>query len=416
MIKILFELVLVNLFIINLSLGTISNFSTIIFLLKGLGSLLIILVMIINVKLNNERIQQLFVNHGFKKLLIPLFLFISYMSITLTYSSNPAYGYQKILNFSISVVPSVFVFYYLLKTLSPLRTKVFIFSIILISIISVAYILVDYPFDQSTIYEYKAGRWSHVIYGRMVSSFAVVLILYLCTLTDKIKIILFSFFTAIAIYGTYLSALRSAFVGLLLVVGGMLIISVWFVIRSYFLDSSKTRNNELKTVKPHTDSFVLNPLGIVVTILFCTLMIGLIPKEEIINFRFDNLSEIEEFQFRGDPGIHSRLDYWELSLEIFSDNPVVGVGMGGFSSFHSIELYPHNIILEVMAEGGIVGLLVFSALFVVLFKLIYRYSLLAFVFLLFAFWLAMFSKEISSQITLWIGIAFTGLVRNREMV
>jgi hypothetical protein len=121
------------------------------------------------------------------------------MSITLTYSSNPAYGYQKILNFSISVVPSVFVFYYLLKTLSPLRTKVFIFSIILISIISVAYILVDYPFDQSTIYEYKAGRWSHVIYGRMVSSFAVVLILYLCTLTDKIKIILFSFFTAIAI-------------------------------------------------------------------------------------------------------------------------------------------------------------------------------------------------------------------------
>ncbi|MHA1916637.1 MAG: hypothetical protein ACW97V_19995, partial [Promethearchaeota archaeon] len=103
-----------------------------------------ILVMIINARLNNARIQQLFVNHGFKKLLIPLFLFVSYLSFTLTYSSNPAYGYQKILNFAISVVPSIFVFYYLLKTLSPLRTKVFIFSIILISIISVAYILVDY--------------------------------------------------------------------------------------------------------------------------------------------------------------------------------------------------------------------------------------------------------------------------------
>ncbi len=415
-------------------MGTISNYSGKIFLLKGLVSFLLIIAMIAQVKMNNEKWQPMINKNGFKKLFSILFLFICYLSLTLAYSSNPVYGFQKILNFIISVVPSVLVFYYLVSTLNELRLKLFIYSLGIISVLTVSYIIIVYPFDQSTIYHYKPGRWSHVIYGRMISSFAVVLLLYLMWMIEKGKtrlrydtvrqakeerrrVLFLMFITSLSVYGTYLSALRAAFVGLMLVGVGLLVISAWFVVRSSRfknlftgkrVHSELTKNEGLRT---QNVSMVYSLL--IITIL-SALLILLIPKPDIINYRFNNMIAINDLQFKGDPAIHSRLDSWELSWEIIKDNPVIGVGMGGFSSYHKVEVYPHNIMLEFAVEGGVVGLLILCSLFVVMFKSSYRFSKFTFYFLLFTLFLSLFSKEFSNQTMLWIGLSFFGVEKDKR--
>ena len=59
------------------------------------------------------------------------------------------------------------------------------------------------------------------------------------------------------------------------------------------------------------------------------------------------------------------MDLWELSWEMIKEYPLLGTGLGGFKGYKNIEWtrvieYPHNIILEMTAEGGVVGLLVLS--------------------------------------------------------
>lgn len=51
------------------------------------------------------------------------------------------------------------------------------------------------------------------------------------------------------------------------------------------------------------------------------------------------------------------LDAWSLFLE----NPLVGSGAGSFAAAHGVGLHPHNLVLAVASEGGLIGLLLFAA-------------------------------------------------------
>jgi len=51
-----------------------------------------------------------------------------------------------------------------------------------------------------------------------------------------------------------------------------------------------------------------------------------------------------------------RINAWDTALDLFVSHPIIGVGTGGFAHFHSIE-YPHNLIYEIAAENGALGLL-----------------------------------------------------------
>lgn len=53
---------------------------------------------------------------------------------------------------------------------------------------------------------------------------------------------------------------------------------------------------------------------------------------------------------------NGRSELWALALNAFNQHPLAGVGWGGFSAL-STELYPHNILLEVSAELGILGVI-----------------------------------------------------------
>jgi O-Antigen ligase len=64
-----------------------------------------------------------------------------------------------------------------------------------------------------------------------------------------------------------------------------------------------------------------------------------------------------------------RYDYWRVSLDGFRANPVAGMGAGGFQHRYSIERryvkvskYPHNFVMKVLGDNGIVGVLLVLAM------------------------------------------------------
>jgi O-antigen ligase len=60
-----------------------------------------------------------------------------------------------------------------------------------------------------------------------------------------------------------------------------------------------------------------------------------------------------------------RLERYEAAGEAIQQRPVLGLGLGGWSLFYrgeDVRDYPHNLLLEITVEQGIVGLLAFTLL------------------------------------------------------
>ena len=64
-----------------------------------------------------------------------------------------------------------------------------------------------------------------------------------------------------------------------------------------------------------------------------------------------------------DDSLGERFVYFESAWGAIQSTPLLGVGFGGFGMFHrdvDERCYPHNIILEIWAELGLVGIVIFG--------------------------------------------------------
>lgn len=81
------------------------------------------------------------------------------------------------------------------------------------------------------------------------------------------------------------------------------------------------------------------------------LIISLLLFNSILNEYFTVLSDRGVLEGSG------RLGLVDVAVDMFKNNPLIGVGFGGYNFWGNYDAYPHNIILEILAEMGIVGLL-----------------------------------------------------------
>jgi O-antigen ligase len=58
---------------------------------------------------------------------------------------------------------------------------------------------------------------------------------------------------------------------------------------------------------------------------------------------------------------NGRAQLWGAAQTAFTDHPLVGIGTGGFAALEPVEIYPHNLFLEVGAEVGTLGLVALVA-------------------------------------------------------
>ena len=56
-----------------------------------------------------------------------------------------------------------------------------------------------------------------------------------------------------------------------------------------------------------------------------------------------------------DASSNGRTALWHLAWRTFADHPLFGVGTGGYHGVDPNNLYPHNLILETLAELGLIG-------------------------------------------------------------
>jgi hypothetical protein len=112
------------------------------------------------------------------------------------------------------------------------------------------------------------------------------------------------------------------------------------------------------------------------TLLLIPILLALLWRTPIWS-GLEQLTEIQETRSgQGDPSVVGRLVALEGGLRLFLDHPILGVGPGNFTlaledypQRPPAEIAPHNVYLEMAAEGGLVGLLAWilfygSAIFV----------------------------------------------------
>jgi len=85
---------------------------------------------------------------------------------------------------------------------------------------------------------------------------------------------------------------------------------------------------------------------------------------------------MQVFWTRGGVSVLTRYDFWRSAIRLWMRSPIWGNGTGQFAvavTGHDVREYPHNIILELGAEIGLVGVLVFVIMIGIAFARGFRY-------------------------------------------
>jgi O-antigen ligase len=378
--KIFTEYLFTTIFLISFIVSNISNNTLEALLIKFVFSFTLI-VLFLSLNFNNKYLlQQFHSSLYFKKIFLFLFLIIIYLSMTLLYSVNPYYGLMKILNIVISFFPLVYVSIFILENSFEMFGEKFLRIIILLSLLSVIYILITYPFQFGTIYLFTPSRWSHVIYGRFISLSALICFLYsIVSVNSKKKNYLF-LLSILFLFFTFYSGYRMGFIALLVT-----------FLTAGFVQLKKNR------------IYLLSVVVIIVTLF----LIILFTKFQLIE-RYNELI----YFYRSSPSISSRLEAWDLAFRFIFNNIFFGAGFGGFNSiFNGITIgssihYPHNIILESLAELGLLGGIGLIILIFKIFRSSFTRNRYVGYFFIYSFLLSLTAKDLTTNNFFFIGIIF----------
>lgn len=133
-----------------------------------------------------------------------------------------------------------------------------------------------------------------------------------------------------------------------------------------FLDP---RDGQFQLKKQFIKSIV-GTLLVIVLIVF-TIKINLFRVNSLLIERFfDSFIAVFNFQEHSGSTIERVLE-WEIAINTWQQNLTFGVGLGGYGfNFFGLDgrMYPHNIILELLAEGGLIALILFVFFVYVLWK------------------------------------------------
>ncbi len=311
---------------------------------------------------------------------IILGILVIYPVITILYSVNPVQGLLKTANMIISVIPLIILLYFLLKTNSRLRKAILISGAMITGIVFSLIVILFYPFNHYDAYVFEPGRLSHVMVGRILG-LSFLIVLFALKSQHIIYKILLGLILVLVGYAGYLTALRASVLGL-----GLSILI-------YIIFNFRVRENR------RTLGVVIGMvIAILLTILLTTEYVSPMPKERFGSF--EKLNTGNE-----DGAVKARYYLYNRAIDMIKENPVLGVGYGGFAEKEgNFVVYPHNLVLEVYSEMGIIGGTLILGLIIISLIKAYKINRNLFIFLVYAFVLAMFSKDLTTNGMLVMGV------------
>lgn len=309
-----------------------------------------------------------------------LFLIFSFLSVF--WSINPVWSVRKFIFFA-SIAPIYFLTVYFISSEEKIlkSLKYFVFSGFLASLFGVLQFSVQFIYGKNELNSFFSGSISKFLYGRDFGSlvaqnhswfvniggidyfraisvfpdphtFALYLGLLMpiafCFFMYKKTNKIFAFFTLLIMFLAFLLTFSR---------GGYLGFLVFFVVTLllYFgLFKKRINKNTLFTI-----SAVIIALGLI----FSGTVFG-----ERLSSSF-SMSDISN---------SGRINIWKVSVEVFKENPLLGAGLGSLPLFFQPSLSikspinAHNTYLDIASELGIIGLMLFLAIFFYAFNTLLR--------------------------------------------
>lgn len=275
-------------------------------------------------------------------LLFIFLTFLCYTGLSLSWSRSYEYGATKTLYLAFQNGWNIIAAAIIIAP-DPRRLRRFMFALLIISLIYVV---------MSILFITTAGNKGPVEFGKthydgvsyVISMGLAVLIFYLIDPSQN-KLARVSSF-----------ALCCTYFVILLFVGhrGSFLATVIVAVAIVFLQPKKSRasNIEVNIRKKH----IIFLMVFLISIMF---VLPLLSEQEPVTLdRLLLLSEPTEHN-----SSLTRLIFYKKAFQIWSQNPFFGSGIGSFPiavGWPDKRLYPHNIVLEILAELGLVGLVIFG--------------------------------------------------------
>lgn len=335
-------------------------------------------------RLDSWGIAQVFAGQG--KVLLGHFMFAAIVAASYLYTSAPEYGASKLSRFlgigSLLLLAPLF----LIRTTDDFRrfAKLFVASSAFTAVLLIAGLEVHNT----------SGDITRIGAGWLVGMGMIVLFFYPLFKSESTQWLFVFAATPLFVVGLVASAARGPIVVIVLM--GVIRLAMWF-----------------REGKGHMASLLVLLIvagGVVAFSVFRGVGEGKYEHktEELVNLLEGNSTE-------GSATI--RLGYYESTLAAIPDAPVLGRGIGSWSVFYyryDERAYPHNILLEVAFEQGLLGLSLLGLfLFWVSQSIVWlwkrtglQYAVLGLM-ILYCLGVAMFSGDLDDNRLLWFWVGMT---------
>lgn len=287
-----------------------------------------------------------------------IIFFILSIVVLFSFFSTPSllYGTDKVIRFlALTGWSIVGVFVFLPDHQSV--TKFFNSGIIITASVCAFSLISSQQFIDSSIATgaNRVGQENAIGLARM-AGFGVIAIVCLKLIAHKQNKALNALLMLIVLYVLFLTGARMPLISLLLVLTFIIFLSIRF-----------RKSGEIVIRK-----------GLKLLAVFSALLSTIIyinwdnPQIYIMRLRLEML-----FNLQGniDQSSENRIFRFKESWEMFSSSPFIGQGAGSFSSFFDgkdIKSYPHNIFLELLAEQGLLGVILFTLLILSSLVIVFR--------------------------------------------
>jgi O-antigen ligase len=281
---------------------------------------------------------------------ISILLFLLFMIIALLWSQDPQHG----LLFTLKKEAKLILIPIFMLFITPKHSKTYFIAFLLGMSISelftyLVFLKIIHPFMNSSTY-HPAPFLSHITYSPIIA-FAIYLLLQLVLFSkelSRLKTIVYVLFALTMTFNLFISGGRA---------GQVMFFGVIFLLFVQYF---------------HRHKIIATALSLLSIILMSTLFYSAIPT---FKHRVDLIfSDISRFDKNRDTSLGQRLTFAINSSEIIRDNPIFGVGTGGFKENYarinqinspqiSPTLNPHNMYIFVLVEFGVVGLILFLSIF-----------------------------------------------------
>lgn len=362
--------------LLNLFTNTISSFKGVHYPFKFLG--LAAAFISFYLYINEIELKEIFRKFKVTFLIFSIMIFLP--AFTLFYSKNSYFGIEKLFNLAFFIFPAIFLFILFLEKINDALINKTLFITFTFTISASLIIVLTNPFSFESSYTFSINRWSHVLIGRYFTPI-ILLFIYFLLISKSIKINIYSIISlGIMISALLISSNRTA---------------VFAFITGIFLLLSFYKIKLSGLIK-------INHIIFIVIIIISAIILfdnQIIERLLLIFSTGKNL----------DGSWTSRLNGLNITLELIKENWLFGVGFGGFKYIYESNLtyilkYPHNFILEWFVEVGIIGL-IFSIWFIYyLIKTSLKIEKIIFLLLVTSIIFSFTSKDISSQIQIYLFI------------